>query len=85
MPHSRAGFRVRVRRDPQPAVFPVSLPEAGEGEGVAGGAALHEEHLDGFVEGGAEVHLRARHQQGHAQGRGHRGNSGRHLTAKKSP
>ena len=71
-----AGLRVRVRGDPEPAVLPVPLPEAGAGAGVAGGAALHAEHLAGVVEGGAQVHLRARNQQGRPQGRGHRGHSG---------
>ena len=74
--HTHLGLRVRVRGDPEPAVLPVPLPEAGEGAGVGGGSALHEEHLDGVVEGSAQVHLRARHQQGRPQGRGHRGHPG---------
>ena len=81
MPHPRpsAGLRVRVRGDPEPAVLPVPLSEIRAGAGVAGGAALHAEHLAGVVEGGSQVHIRARHQQGRPQGRGHRGHSGMQM------
>ena len=70
------GFRVRVCGDSEPAMLQISLPKAGEGEGVAGRAALDKKHLDGVLEGGVKVHIRAGHKQGHTQGRGHRGHTG---------